>query len=348
MVIGTYLEIGICDLEFMQDHIPVLLDEVLKYVNPGSNQNFIDATVGLAGHSFVILAKNGPVGKVLGIEADAELYAELVAQKLSRLILVNDSYMNLKKIVASNEFGPVHGIIADLGMSSWHLDQSGRGFSFLKDEPLDMRYSQGEFKNQNLSLRNISRRETKTKICPYGTYLEESQNLKFSEVKNNTTAAEIINSWSEESLSDIFHKYGEERFSRQIAKKIVVSRKVRPIISTFQLVDIVEAATPVWYHRQKIHQATRVFQALRIAVNDELENLKTFLPQAIEVLQEGGRLAVISFHSLEDRIVKNFFREQKQGDEIKILTKKPITADRDEIKNNPRSRSAKLRVAIKL
>jgi len=306
------LDIGICDLEFMHDHIPVLLDEVLKYVNPGPDQNFVDATLGFAGHANGILERNGPSGKVLGIEADSELYKRIAAEKNDRLILVNNSYINLKKIVADNKFSPINGIVADLGMSSWHLDQSGRGFSFLKDEPLDMRYSAR------------------------------------TDADGTRTAAEIINSWSEKELADIFYKYGEEKFSRQIAKKTIESRKIKSIVNTFYLIEVIKSATPFWYHRRKIHPATKVFQALRIAVNDELENLKIFLPQALEVLEKNGRLAIISFHSLEDGIVKNFFREEKQNRQVKILTKKVIRPTVEEIKNNPRCRSARLRVVIKL
>jgi len=309
---------GIKFFNMTMEHIPVLLSEVLKYVNPEPDQNYIDATLGLGGHTNAILEKNGPDGKILGIEADSDLYEKLAAKKNDRLTLVNDSYVNLKKIARANKFLPVHGILADLGMSSWHLDKCGRGFSFLKDEPLGMRYSAyQETKNQ----------KPKTK---------------------NLTAAEVINLWSEEQLSDIFWQYGEEKFSRQIARKIIESRKVKPIINTFQLVEIVKAATPIWYQRQRINPATRIFQALRIAVNNELENLKIFLPQALELLEKSGRLAIISFHSLEDRIVKNFFKEKKEKGLIKILTKKVIKPTAEEIINNPRSRSAKLRVAIKL
>ncbi len=292
-------------------HIPVLLNEVLRYVNPGPDQNFIDATFGFGGHSAAILERNGPSGKVLGIEADSELYTKLVDKKNVRLVLVNDSYANLGKIVADNKFRPVHGILADLGMSSWHLDQSERGFSFLKDEPLLMAYSK-------------------------------------SQIANGQTAAEIVNSWGEDELANIFFNYGEEKFSRQIAHKIIEYRKATPIVKTFQLVEIIKNVTPDWYHHQRVNPATKTFQALRITVNDELENLKMFLPQALSAMESGGRLAVISFHSLEDRIVKIFFKEKRQNGEVEILTKKPIVPSQKEINANPRSRSAKLRAVIKL
>ncbi len=291
-------------------HIPVLQKEVLQYLDLKPNKNFIDCTIGEGGHTASILDKNKPNGKVLGIEIDLELYQKLKLQDLSRLILVNDSYTNLKKIVANlrlvsrrekkNSFGPISGILFDLGMSSWHLEDSGRGFSFMRNEPLDMRY------NPRV---------------------------------NSLTAEEIVNNYSQEEIEKILKEYGEERLSKRIAKRIV---KERPIKTTFQLVEIIKKVTP---RRTKIHPATRTFQALRIAVNDELNNLRKVLPQAIEILAPEGRIVVISFHSLEDRIVKRFFKGEKN---IKIITKKPITANEEEIKINPRSRSAKLRAVVKI
>jgi 16S rRNA (cytosine1402-N4)-methyltransferase len=270
-------------------HIPVLQKEVLKYLDPKPNENFVDCTIDGGGHSKAILEKIKPDGKVLGIEWDKEICQKI---KLDRLILINDSYVNLKEIV--KDFGPINGILFDLGMSSWHIDESGKGFSFLKDEPLDMRYS----------------------------------------LDNELTAEYIVNNYSFENIEKILREYGEERFSRKIAKAIIDNR---PIKTTFQLKDIIRIP------RSKIHPATRTFQALRIAVNDELGNIEKALPQAEEILSPGGRLVVISFHSLEDRIVKNFFKNSK----IEILTKKPITSSLEELKNNPRSRPAKLRAGIK-
>ena len=193
-------------------------------------------------------------------------------------------------------------------MSSWHLEESGRGFTFLKDEPLDMRYN----------IRGI---------------------------QNDLTAEKIVNSWPEEEIIKILKEYGEERFAQRIVKKIIENRERGVIKSTFQLKETIKAAVPSWYQRQRISFATRTFQALRIAVNDELDNLKAVLPQALDILEPGGRLVVISFHSLEDRIVKHFFKSKI--DSLKILTKKPITPSEEEIKINPRSRSAKLRAIIK-
>ena len=211
-------------------------------------------------------------------------------------------------------------------MSSWHLEESERGFTFLKKEPLDMRYN----------------------------------------TANPLTAEKILNYWSVPEIEKIIEEYGQEKFSGRIARQIVKERKIKPLIDTFQLVEIIKEAIPLKFRRhqnrisgpmkgkRQIHFATRTFQALRIAVNDELNNLEKALPQAIEILSPGGRIAIISFHSLEDRIVKSFLREEsknylkEKGQEIKILTKKPIIPGQEEIKINPRSRSAKLRAAKKI
>ena len=296
-------------------HIPVLTKEVLELLDPKENENFIDCTVGQGGHTTLILEKNKPNGKVLGIDMDPGQIASLreVSQgeknfEDSRLILVNDSYANLQKIVKKKNFGPVNGILLDLGMSSWQLEGTLRGFSFQKNEDLDMRYNTAQ----------------------------------------DLTAKIIVNEYSKEALEKILKEYGEERFARQIVKKIIEGRKVKEIESTLQLVEIIKKAIPSRFGYSKIHCATRTFQALRIAVNDEFENLKTVLPQTVSILSSGGRIAVISFHSLEDRIVKNFFKEKEKTGEIKILTKKPIMAEERESILNPRSRSAKLRAIIKL
>lgn len=289
-------------------HIPVLQKEVIEYLNPKPNENFIDGTIGEGGHTFAMLERNKPKGKVLGIEIDEELFKKIKIknQFKERVILVNDSYVNLKEIVKKYNFKPVQGILLDLGASSWHLEKSGRGFSFRKDEPLDMRYS---FKNQ-------------------------------------LTAKEVINRWPEKIINEVLKEYGEEQFSKRIAKEIIKEREKKSIESTFQLIEIIKKATPYWYHHRKIHPATKTFQALRILVNNELSNLENVLPQTLEVLEKGGRIAIISFHSLEDRLVKNFFRESQKKGILYSLFKKPIRPSEEEIEFNPRSRSAKLRVAI--
>ncbi len=273
-------------------HIPVLTKEVIKYLDPKPNENFVDCTFGQGGHSRLILEKNGPEGKVLGIDLDKEQIekCELEFEKYkNRMVLVQGSYAGLTDIVEKKDFKPISGILLDLGMSSEQLENSRRGFTFQKNELLDMRYDN---KNQNL------------------------------------TAEEIINKWSREEVEKIFKEYGEEKFAKQITNKIIEDRKTKKIKSTFELVEIIKNAVPARFQHGKIHCATRVFQALRIAVNGELNNLKKVLPQIISVLSPGGRMAIISFHSLEDRIVKNFFKEEeKNKTTIKILTKKPIEAE---------------------
>ena len=291
-------------------HQPVLQKEVLGYLDPKTNENFIDCTIGLAGHSKAILKKNSPNGKILGIETDSELYKKLLKLNLNRLILANNSYLNLEEIVKKEKIGLISGILFDLGVSSWHFEKSGRGFSFQKDEPLIMRYDW----NSNEKL----------------------------------TAKEIINKWPRQEIERILREYGEEKFSKRIAKKICETRKTKPIKTTFELIEVIKKAVPNWYRQQKIHPATRTFQALRIAVNNELNNLEKTLPIALKILKPKGKLVIISFHSGEDRIVKNFLRENYRKGLLKILTKKPVSPTRTEIKSNPRSRSAKLRAAEKL
>ena len=293
-------------------HCPVLQKEVLEKLDPKPNENFIDCTINGGGHAMAILEKIAPKGKILGIELDSDVYKKIKSrladfskfncQIQKRLILVNNSYTNLKKIVENHNFKPVHGILLDLGMSSWHLEKSGRGFTFLKDEVLDMRYDLG----------------------------------------NPLNAEKIVNQWPEEKIVRILKEYGEEKFAKRIAKRIVRERERRRIKTTFQLAEIIKKSIPR-KKRRKINPATLTFQALRIAVNDELNNLKKVLPQALEILEKNGRIAIISFHSLEDRIVKMFFKKNLQP-----LTKKPITPSQKEIKINPRCRSAKLRAAIKI
>jgi len=292
-------------------HIPVLQKEVIEYLDPKPNENFIDCTIGEGGHSLAILEKNAPKGKVLGIDVDAEVikntkyYIQNTIYK-NRVVLVSDNFANLKEIVRREKFIKVCGILLDLGMSSWHLEESGRGFSFLRNEPLDMRYN----------------------------------------LENPLTAEKIVNYWSKSEIEKILREYGEERFAKKIAERIIESR-AKPIETTFQLIEIIKSVIPRKYQAGRLHPATRTFQALRIAVNDELNNLEKTLPQAINVLNRGGRLVVISFHSLEDRIVKNFLKKCGGDAYVKLITKKPIGPSKEEIIKNPRSRSAKLRACQK-
>lgn len=289
-------------------HKPVLLNEVIQYLDPKPGENFIDCTIGEAGHTMAILERIKPDGKILGIDVDS-YFLERIKPR-DRLVLVQGNFIDLEKIVQEHNFYPVHGALFDLGLSSWQIEESGRGFSFRKDEVLDMR---------------------------------------FNSEKQTLTASEIINSWPEEALKEVFKKYGEERYSKRVAKRIVEERKTGPITTTFQLLEIIKKAVP--YSKTRRGQisriAARIFQALRIVVNDELENLEQGLKQALKVLKPRGRLAVISFHSLEDRIVKRFFKKKEQDESLKILTKKPIRPTQKEIRNNFRSRSAKLRIIIK-
>ncbi len=292
-------------------HIPVLQKEVINYLSPKPNENFIDCTIDGGGHTTAILERMGAKGKVLGIDADPvllkELEKKLKEQKLDRqVILVCDNFSNLKEIARQAKFQRIDGILFDLGFSSWHLEESGRGFTFLKNEPLDMRYNPA----------------------------------------SALSAEKLLNFWSEPEIERILRDFGEERFAREIAVEIVKDRKVSPLKTTFQLIRVLKRAIPFRFQHQKIHFATRTFQAIRIAVNDELENLRKGLDQGLEILDQGGRIVVISFHSLEDRIVKNFFKEKENV--LKVLTKKPISPQAEEIKINPRSRSSKLRAAIKI
>lgn len=299
-------------------HIPVLQKEVIQYLDPKSNENFIDCTVGGAGHALAILEKTGPEGRILGIDRDARMIenCRLKTENFKkRAVLVCGNFAALKEIVKKEKFQPVCGILFDLGMSSWHLEESGRGFSFLKNEPLDMRYGDSGKKEMG------------------------SEKL---------TAEDIINKETQAEIERILRDYGEERFFKRIAEKIIEFRKIRPIKSTFQLAEIIKEAVPFRLRHKKIHFATKTFQALRIAVNDELNNLKKALSQTEEVLPAGGRLIIISFHSLEDRIVKIFFKEKARENIFKILTEKPIRPAVQEIKINPRSRSGRLRAAVKI
>jgi len=296
-------------------HIPVLQKEVVKYLDPKPNENFIDATIGGGGHASELLQKTAPRGRVLGIDWTQEAIQGIKTYQkdMPNLILICDNFANLAEIVKQNKFNKVKGILLDLGYSSWHLEESGRGFSFQKKELLDMRYN----------------------------------------AQNQLTAEKIVNFWSKFEIERILREYGEERFAENIAQGIIEERKSKAIQTTSQLVEIISRAVPRGYLHGRIHFATRTFQALRIAVNDELSNIEKVLPQALQVLELGGRIAVISFHSLEDRIVKNFFSAYAKGyggqeKQIEILTKKPIVPNWQEIKINARARSAKLRVAIKI
>ena len=302
-------------------HVPVLLDEILAGLQPQLGGYFVDCTVGLGGHAAAILEKISPSGRLLGIDADPEAI-KLSQDKLGdyggAVTLVNDNFINLEAICKRYHFHPVDGILFDLGVSSLQLDTAERGFSFQLDAPLNMRFDPGQ----------------------------------------GLTASDIVNSFSEQELAKLIEKYGEERHSRRIARYIVQNR---PIATTVELASLVEQASSG--KRAKIHPATRTFMALRIAVNSELQNLELALKQTINLLRPGGRLTVISYHSLEDRIVKQFMRYAASSclcppgtvvcrcghvPTLKLISRKVIKPTSLEIESNPRSRSAKLRIAERL
>lgn len=293
-------------------HVPVLLYEVLHYLDPKPGEFIIDGTVNGGGHTNSILKKMMPRGKYLALDLDEHLLNNTKAKIEDKfripnskfeIIWQNRNYADITDILKKNKLGKADGLLIDLGFSSEQLEMSGRGFSFAKDEPLDMRYNLGA----------------------------------------SLSAYEVVNNYNEKELSDIFWKFGEECYSRRIAHSIVEMRKQKPLRTTTHLAEAVRRSAPRSYEH-RIHPATRIFQALRIYVNNELGNLERLLKKLPLILKRDGRVVIISFHSLEDRIVKNYFREIKKSGEAEILTKKPITATEEEIRNNPRSRSAKLRV----
>jgi len=310
-------------------HIPVLLEEVLKYLDPKPGENFIDCTVGEGGHAVAILERTVPDGKVLGIDADGESLRNIESriknhESRKQINLIQGNFANIEEIVAQEHFRPVSGVLMDLGLSSWQLEESGRGFSFLKNEPLDMRFTT-----------NDSRPTTNDKRLT-------------TNYERQITAEEIVHTWKREELEKILREYGEERYAGRIAGAIVLARKRKKLKTTQELVRVIREVVPFRYAMGRLHFATRTFQALRIAVNDELGTLKRGLEGACKALDVGGRLAVISFHSLEDLIVKNFFREHKKLGVLEVRTKKPVTPSTNEIAKNPRSRSAKLRAVVKI
>lgn len=316
-------------------HQTVLREEVIKLLQPKSNQNFIDGTLGGGGHTEGLLEKTGPKGKVLAFELDKRALTA-AKQRLdkykNRLHLLNTSYTDLSQEVKNYpDILPLSGIMLDLGLSSDQLDKADRGFSFKDNGPLDMRFD------------------------------VEHQTL---------TASDIILTWSESEIYKIFREYGEEQQALRLAKGIIKYRssqkQIQKFLKTSAFVSVILQILNIKEQdlvKFRIHPATKVFQALRIAVNQELSNITTVLPQAIRVLAKGGRLGIISFHSLEDRIVKNYFQTESKDclcppnlpicvcehqAIIKIITKKGVKPTPQEIKNNPRSRSAILRVAEKI
>lgn len=289
-------------------HIPVLAHEMLEWLRPCSGGCYVDGTLGLGGHTELILRHSEPDGWVFGFEWDSRaalLAQERLAAFAARFCLVPNSYAEMRVECQAHQTGLLHGILLDLGASSLQFDTAERGFSFMNDGPLDMRMSQ---------------------TLP-------------------ATAADLLNRLSQDELADIFYHYGEERQARRIARFIVEARLVQPLATTRQLAELVRRAVPGQYQPKKIHPATKVFQALRIAVNRELDNLAKVLADAPQLLAPGARLCVITFHSLEDRMVKQAFLSHPA---LRVLTKKPVLPNDEELRSNPRSRSAKLRVAERI
>ncbi len=292
-------------------HKPVLLHETIEGLALEDGDIVIDATLGDGGHTEAILATGKDV-QVIGIDLDSEAI-ERSRERLnrdSRVTFVCDSYRNMQSIASGLGISKITKVLFDFGFSSPQIESSNRGFSFLKDEPLMMTF-------------------------------------KSNPGPDDLTAYEIINTWDEDTLRQVLRGYGEERFAGRIAKGIVKARDEKPIESTTQLVKIIEAVTPIDYQKKKIHPATRTFQALRIAVNDELATVADGLDAAFRLITPLGRIAAISFHSHEDRIVKQMFKAWSQTGLSNLITKKPITASEDETRENPRSRSAKLRIIEK-
>lgn len=286
-------------------HIPVLVDEVIDNLNCLRGGIYVDSTLGEGGHAQRILEVILPGGLLIGIDQDGEAIRrakENLKKYKENLLTFERAFSEIGTILESLRIKEVDGILFDLGLSSLQLQDATRGFSFQKDGPLDMRMSKS----------------------------------------TRLTAGYLLNTLSFDELVEILYKYGEERWAKRIVRRVVESRRMGPVETTFQLVEIIKRAIPRSAWPRRIHVATRTFQALRIAVNDELMVLERTLPQAAGFLKKGGRICVISYHSLEDRIVKIFFREyRKQG--LKAVFPKPVTPTREELQINPRSRSAKLR-----
>lgn len=287
-------------------HVPVMLPEILDMMAPKDNGIYVDATLGLGGHAEGML-KLAPECTLIGLDRDGDAI-EMSRERLkgySNVHLERDSFSNMKEVVNGLGYEKVTGILIDAGVSTMHLKAESRGFSFLRDEPLDMRM----------------------------------------DCRQSLTAERVVNSYTEKDLADIIFQYGEERASRRIARGIVYARRRKPISSCKELGEIIARSLG---GRGRIHPATRTFQAIRIEVNKELEELSKAVDAGAELLAENGRYFVVSYHSLEDRIIKNAFRKLAKEGIFNIITKKPLVPGRDEQRSNPSSRSAKLRVAEKI
>lgn len=295
-------------------HVPVLADAVVAHAAPAAGERVaVDCTLGAGGHAERLLDALGPGGRLLGIDRDDEalrVAAERLARFGSRARLVKGTFEELGAIVSAHGWGRTDAVVYDFGVSSMHLDRPERGFSYQHDAPLDMR-------------------------------MDPSQDL---------TAAIVVNQYSERDLTRILRGLGEERWASRIAKFIVAARRRKPISTTGELVEVVRDAIPAAARRVGPHPARRTFQALRMEVNRELDAIEASLPQATAELEPGGRLVAVSYHSLEDRMVKRFLRDEASGEapRLRVLTRKPVTPSDDEVAANPRARSARLRAAERL
>lgn len=292
-------------------HNPVLLEEALYFLNPTPGKIIIDATIGGGGHAEEIINRISPEGILIGIDRDSEslkIAHERLKKFQSTVKLINKNFRSIKEVISSLEIGEIDGILFDLGISSIQMEEGERGFSIKNPGPLDMRMDR----------------------------------------KQRLTAKELVNRLDEQELSSLIKELGEERYHRRIARLIVSERKKKVIETTRELTQIISRSMPHERRWERIHPATRTFQALRIRVNDELEEIEEALKAVPCLLKKGGRLCVISFHSLEDRIVKNSLKEFKSQGIFRILTKKPVTPAEKELLQNPRARSAKLRAAEKI
>jgi 16S rRNA (cytosine1402-N4)-methyltransferase len=294
-------------------HVPILTKEILHNMGIVPGNVVVDATADGGGHTVAFAKAVGGTGTVISIEWDEQmvkyLQERIMREQLgSSVKVVQGNFKEIESIVAGEGFRAVDGVLFDFGFSSFHVDASGRGFTFRKDEPLDMRYS----------------------------------------MKTQLTAREVVNTYPEKELAYILKAYGEERFARQIAEAIEVERRQRPITTTFELIAALAKGIPAAARHRKIHFATKTFQSLRIFVNDELENIRVALERSYKILGVGGLLACITFHSMEDRIVKTFGKDKEKNGLMEITTKKPIVPSRNEQKQNRRCRSAKLRIYKKI
>ncbi len=295
-------------------HVPVLLQEVIQYLNCRPNRIYVDGTVGSGGHARAILDRTSPMGRLIGLDWDKEAISrarENLSSFGGRVELREGNYKDLKSVLRDLSIGAVDGILLDLGLSTEQLEDKGRGFSFLREGPLDMRMS----------------------------------------TEGRITAQDLLQRLSAAEMSRILREYGEERWAGRITKAVVRRRETAPIRTTGELADVIRKSVP--RRRGRIHPATRTFQALRIAVTEELQNLEGFLRQGKDLLNPGGRLVVLSFHSLEDRLVKNYFRQWSRGREensplFSVLTRKPVVPSQAEVLVNPQARSAKLRAVEKI